>query len=181
MFETFQTVLGTVLTEPRRLTTAGGDLLSFRVGSTVRYREPATGQWRDGVRLYLTVNCWRRLAGAVGAAIEKGSAVICHGQVFTAEYTARDGTARTDLEMRALAVGLDLGRAAALAAAAARRADPDSAEPGRAEEGRAEETNFAAADGRGDEGDRVDSGAGRQAARPLVPTADRPGPEPAVT
>jgi|GEM_PF-1684541 len=176
MFETFQTVVGTVLTEPRRLTTAGGDLLSFRVGSTVRYRESATGQWRDGPRLYLTVNCWRRLAAPVAAVIDKGSAVICYGQVSTAEYTARDGTARTDLEMRAIAVGPDLGRAAALAAAAARRADPAPATGGLGDG-----ADSVPGGHRGGEGDRFDSGAAPQAAGPLVSVAEEPRAEPSLT
>lgn len=178
MFETLQTVVGTVLTEPRRLTTAGGDLLSFRVGSTVRYREAATGQWRDGPRLYLTVNCWRRLAGPVAEAIDKGSAVICYGQVFTAEYTGRDGTARTDLEMRAIAVGPDLGRAASLAAAAARRVDP---EPGPETEAAGEQAVSAPDRGPDGERDRFDTEPVSHAARPLAAATADPGTEPPVT
>ncbi len=178
MFETMQTVVGTVLTEPRRLTTAGGDLLSFRVGSTVRYREAATGQWRDGPRLYLTVNCWRRLAGPVAEAIDKGSAVICYGQVFTAEYTGRDGAARTDLEMRAIAVGPDLGRAASLAAAAARRVDP---EPGSGGGAAAEPADSAPGQSGGGEGDGVDTGPVPHAARPLTAATADPWAEPPVT
>lgn len=111
MFETYSTVVGTVITNPRRRSTQSGEeVISFRVASTARYKAPGTENWQDGSTLYLTVSCWRRLVTGVGAAIGLGSPVIVHGQLSSSQYTAKDGTARSDLEMRAIAVGPDLAR-----------------------------------------------------------------------
>lgn len=111
MYETYSTVIGTVITSPQRRHTQGGDeVISFRVASTVRYRPPGSQNWQDGNTLYLTVSCWRRLITGVGATIMKGSPVIVHGQLSSSQYTAKDGTARSDLEMRAIAIGPDLAR-----------------------------------------------------------------------
>ncbi|WP_024793342.1 single-stranded DNA-binding protein [Tomitella biformata] len=111
MYETYSTVIGTVITQPRRRSTQGGEeVISFRMASTVRYRSPGSDTWQDGSTLYLTVSCWRRLVVGVGAAIGMGSPVIVHGQMSSSQYTAKDGTARSDLEMRAIAIGPDLAR-----------------------------------------------------------------------
>ena len=111
MYETHSTVIGTVITDPRRRTTnTGEEVISFRVASTVRYRVPGTDTWQDGATLYLTVSCWRRLVTGVGAAIGKGSPVIVHGMISTDEYVTEDGQDRSDLKMQAIAVGLDLAR-----------------------------------------------------------------------
>ncbi|NLU83990.1 single-stranded DNA-binding protein [Rhodococcus sp. HNM0569] len=114
MYETYTTVVGTVVTNPvKRHTASGEEVLSFRMASTVRRRDFASEEWVDGGTLYLTVTCWRRLVKGVGASIMKGDPVLAHGDLRTNEYTAKDGTPRADLEMRAVAVGPDLGRCAA--------------------------------------------------------------------
>lgn len=111
MYETYSTVIGTVITHPQRRTTNGGDeVISFRVASTVRYRGAGADTWQDGNTVYLTVNCWRRLVAGVGAAIGKGAPVIVHGQLSSSQYQTKDGVERSDLEMRAIAIGPDLAR-----------------------------------------------------------------------
>ena len=143
MFETYTTVIGTVVSEPRRRqTTTGEDVISFRVACTSRRIDKRSGEWVDGPTLYLTVSCWRRLLAGVGLAIAKGRPVMAHGQIKTIEYRTADGSRRSDLEMTAVAVGLDLSRcivtyrgtpsserdiAAALPVAAAEKAETQTA------------------------------------------------------
>ncbi len=111
MYETYTTVIVTVVSEPRRRQTAAGEeVISFRVACNSRRIDKRTQEWVDGPTLYLTVSCWRRLLAGVGAAIAKGRPVIAHGQIKTNEYTSADGERRADLEMTATAVGLDLSR-----------------------------------------------------------------------
>ncbi|GAC69072.1 single-stranded DNA-binding protein [Gordonia soli] len=111
MYETFTTVIGTVVTEPRRRTTSTGEeVISFRVASTSRRLDRERQHWTDGPTLYLTVSCWRRLLTGVGAAIAKGRPIIAHGQIKTNEFQAADGSRRSDLEMTANSIGLDLSR-----------------------------------------------------------------------
>ncbi|MGV9712281.1 single-stranded DNA-binding protein [Gordonia sp. NPDC003424] len=114
MFETYTTVIGSVVSDPRRRqTTTGEEVISFRVACNSRRLDKRTQEWTDGPTLYLTVSCWRRLLAGVGAAIAKGRPVIAHGQIKTNEYVTGDGQKRSDLEMTAVAVGLDLSRCVA--------------------------------------------------------------------
>jgi single-strand DNA-binding protein len=111
MYETNAAVIGTVITTPVvRKTAQGDDLLIFRMASNARRQDRATGEWSDNGSLYLTVTCWRRLAKAVGDSIQRGDPIIAYGSIRTSEYRAKDGTERSDLEMRASAVGPDLAR-----------------------------------------------------------------------
>lgn len=111
MYETFTTVIGTVINEPRRrLTQAGEEVISFRVASNSRRVDRATGEWVDGPTLYLSVSCWRRLLTGTSLAIAKGRPVIVHGSIKTNEYVTAEGQKRSDLEMTASALGLDLAR-----------------------------------------------------------------------
>ena len=109
MFETPMTIVGRIVTDPRRRVVAGEELISFRVASNSR-RRTAEGTWEPGNSLFVTVNCWGRLVTGVGAGLYKGAAVIAVGTVHTSEYEDRDGLKRSSLEMRATAVGPDLGK-----------------------------------------------------------------------
>lgn len=111
MYETQAAVVGTVITDPvKRETASGEEVMSFRMASNVRRRDRESGEWVDGGTLYLTVSCWRRLVQGVGASLMKGDPIIAYGELRTNEYRTRDGEPRSDLEMRASAVGPDLSR-----------------------------------------------------------------------
>ncbi|MCV7078543.1 single-stranded DNA-binding protein [Mycobacterium szulgai] len=109
MFETPLTVIGHIVNDPQRRTVGNQDLIKFRVASNSR-RRTADGGWEPGNSLFITVNCWGRLVGGVGAALSKGAPVIVTGHVYTSEYEDRDGNRRSSLEMRAISVGPDLSR-----------------------------------------------------------------------
>jgi single-strand DNA-binding protein len=109
MFETPLTVVGRIITDPRRRRVADQEVISFRVASNSRRRD-ADGNWEPGNTLYITVNCWGKLVTGVGAALGKGAAVVAVGHVYTSEYEDRDGVRRSSLEMRATSVGPDLSR-----------------------------------------------------------------------
>jgi len=109
MFETPMTVVGRIITDPRRRVVADQEVISFRVASNSR-RRTTDGTWEPGNSLFITVNCWGRLVTGVGAGLYKGAAVIAVGTVHTSEYEDRDGVKRSSLEMRATAVGPDLAR-----------------------------------------------------------------------
>ena len=109
MFETPITVVGRIVTDPRRRIVDDQEVISFRVASNSR-RRTQEGTWEPGNSLFVTVNCWGRLVTGVGAALYKGAAVIAVGTVHTSEYEDREGIKRSSLDMRATAVGPDLGR-----------------------------------------------------------------------
>lgn len=109
MFETYTTITGRVISEPRHHRSGGhGDVVSMRVACTSRRLNRETGRWSDGPSLKLTVVCWRRLAAAVAQVVRRGALIIAHGQLRTDEYVAADGSTRTGLEMTAVSLGLDL-------------------------------------------------------------------------
>lgn len=109
MFETPMTVVGRIITDPRRRVVGDQEVISFRMASNSR-RRTAEGTWEPGSTLYITVNCWGKLVTGVGAGLYKGAPVIAVGTVHTSEYEDRDGAKRSSLEMRASAVGPDLAR-----------------------------------------------------------------------
>jgi single-strand DNA-binding protein len=107
MFETPLTVTGRIVTDPVRRRVGDQELVKFRLASNAR-RRTGEGTWEPGNSLYLTVNCWGKLAAGVSGSLAKGDAVIVVGHVYTSEYEDREGIKRSSAELRATAVGPDL-------------------------------------------------------------------------
>ena len=109
MFETPITVVGRLVSDPKRRTVGAQDVVKFRLASNARRRTEG-GSWEPGDSLFVNVNCWGRLVTGVAGSLKKGDAVIVVGNVYTSEYDDREGNRRASLEMRASAVGPDLSR-----------------------------------------------------------------------
>ena len=107
----YVTLVGFVAQDPSIRTTATGKLLTkVRVGTTPRYRDSATGQWRDAETSYYNVSCWSRLADHVRASLHKGDPVIVKGRFRTSSFEDKNGQLRTSIEITADTVGHDLSR-----------------------------------------------------------------------
>ena len=113
MKETPVTVVGTLVSDmrPRRVGPDGTLVLNFRVACNERRFDKASESWVDGESLYLSVNCWRRLAENA-ASLVKGDPVIVRGKLRTREWTTEQGERRSVVELEANAVGPDLARCA---------------------------------------------------------------------
>ena len=109
MFETPFTIVGNIVTDPVHKSVGEHELVKFRVASNSRRRTP-DGTWDAGDSLYVTVNCWGKLVAGTSAGLVKGDPVIVVGHVYTSEYDDREGNRRSSTEVRATAVGPDLGR-----------------------------------------------------------------------
>ena len=109
MNETLTTVRGTVITNPSTRRVGEQTVVRFRMASNSRYQDRETGEWRTGGTLYLSVACWGRLAQRAGGLVAKGDGLLVQGRLQTNEYEV-DGVRRSDLEMRAAAMGPDLSR-----------------------------------------------------------------------
>jgi len=108
------TLVGYVAQEPSiRTTKTGKTVTDLRVGITPRYRDQATGEWRDGQSSYFTVSCWDRLANHVRASMHKGEPVLVRGKFKTSTYEDKDGRPRTETRITADTVGHDLSRGVA--------------------------------------------------------------------
>ena len=107
----YVTLVGFVAQDPNIRTTATGKLVTkVRVGTTPRFRDSATGQWRDAETSYFNVSCWSRLADHVRASLHKGDPVIVKGRFRTSTFEDKNGQLRTSIEITADTVGHDLSR-----------------------------------------------------------------------
>jgi single-strand DNA-binding protein len=102
------TVTGVVGSDPRHTVTAAGlAITNFRLASTRRYFDRASGQWTDGETNWYTVASFRQLALNTATSLRKGERVVVHGRlrVRAWETTEKSGTA---IEIEADSVGHDL-------------------------------------------------------------------------
>lgn len=111
MNDTYITIVGNVVDDPRPRTTGSGvPVASFRIASTSRKMNRETNSWEDHQKLYATVTCWRAMAENVAASLRKGQPVVVTGRFYAREYTSKDEVSRMSYELDAIAVGHDLAR-----------------------------------------------------------------------
>jgi single-strand DNA-binding protein len=109
MFETPFAMVGNIVNDPILRRVGDQDVTRFRMASNSR-RRTADGSWEPGNSLFVTVNCWGRLASGVGGVLTKGDPVVVLGHVYTSEYEDKAGIRRSSMEVRATSVGPDLAR-----------------------------------------------------------------------
>lgn len=121
MNETAITLGGNLVADPElRCTPAGVPVANFRVASTARFYDKASGAWKDGDTLFLTVNAWRDLAEHAAETLHRGDRVIVTGRIRQRAYESRDGAQVTVTEIEASDVGVSLQRVTAKLAKAQR-------------------------------------------------------------
>ena len=110
MNETNVTIVGRVINKPEYRQTANDiDIAKFRMASNERRYDKESGTWVDGDTLYVNVTCWRRLAFAVNACLDKGDPVVVNGRLYTRGFEV-EGQRRSVTELEAHAIGPDLSR-----------------------------------------------------------------------
>ena len=82
-----------------RFTPAGQPVARFRIASTPRYRDNATGEWQDGDTLFLRCSAWRDLADHAAESLTKGMRVIVTGRLKQRQYETPEGDKRTVYEI----------------------------------------------------------------------------------
>ena len=108
------TIAGNLVDDPElRFTPAGQPVARFRVASTPRFRDNATGEWKDGDSLFLTCNVWRQAAENVAETLTRGMRVIVSGRLRQRSYETREGDKRTVYEVEVDDVGPSLRNASA--------------------------------------------------------------------
>jgi single-strand DNA-binding protein len=113
MNETTMTIAGNLVADPElRYTPQGQPVARFRVASTPRFRDNATGEWKDGEALFLTCNARRQLAENAAESLDRGSRVIVSGRLRQRTYQ-KDGEKRTVYELEADEIGPSLRNATA--------------------------------------------------------------------
>jgi single-strand DNA-binding protein len=108
------TVVGNLVADPElRFTPSGQPVATFRVASTPRLRDAATGDWKDGDSLFLTCNVWRQAAENVAESLQRGMRVIVTGRLKQRNYETKEGDKRTVYEVEVDDVGPSLRNASA--------------------------------------------------------------------
>jgi single-strand DNA-binding protein len=108
------TIAGNLVDDPElRFTPAGQPVARFRVASTPRFRDNASGEWKDGDSLFLTCNVWRQAAENVAESLHRGTRVIVSGRLRQRSYETKEGEKRTVYEVEVDDVGPSLRNASA--------------------------------------------------------------------
>src|SRR6187402_688666 len=112
--ETVITLIGNLVDDPElRFTPSGAAVASFRVASTPRTYDRASGEWKDGETLFLTCSAWRQLGENVAESLTRGSRVIVQGRLKQRSYETREGEKRTVVELEVDEIGPSLKYATA--------------------------------------------------------------------
>lgn len=110
MNDTWMTIVGNVVDEPRpRETKNGHKVTNFRVASTSRRFDREQERYIDNDTLFVNVTCWRGQAVNVAESLHKGQPVVVYGRYYTRDYRVEEQV-RTSYELEATAVGHDLSR-----------------------------------------------------------------------
>src|ERR1700728_3943249 len=108
------TVVGNLVADPElRFTASGQPVATFRVASTPRIRDAASGDWKDGDSLFLSCNVWRQAAENVAESLQRGMRVIVTGRLRQRNYETKEGEKRTVYEVEVDDVGPSLRNASA--------------------------------------------------------------------
>jgi single-strand DNA-binding protein len=108
------TVVGNLVEDPElRFTPSGQPVARFRVASTPRFRDNASGEWKDGDSLFLTCNVWRQAAENVAESLQRGMRVVVVGRLRQRSYETKEGEKRTVYEVEVDEVGPSLRNASA--------------------------------------------------------------------
>ena len=108
------TIAGNLVDDPElRFTPSGQPVARFRIASTPRFRDNASGEWKDGDSLFLTCNVWRQAAENVAESLTRGMRVIVMGRLKQRSYETKEGEKRTVYEVEVDEVGPSLRNASA--------------------------------------------------------------------
>jgi single-strand DNA-binding protein len=110
MAGTSQTVIvGNLVDDPElRYTPSGAAVAKMRVAVTPRFRDQATGEWKDAESSFFSVNAWRTLAENAAESLTRGSNVIIVGRLKQRSWETQDGEKRTVVEIEADEIGPSL-------------------------------------------------------------------------
>ena len=114
MNDTQITIVGNLVADPElRYTPAGQPVANFRIASTPRFHDKASGEWKDGDSLFLACNVWRQMAENCVESLQKGMRVIVTGRLRQRSYETKEGEKRTVYEVEVDDVGPSLRNASA--------------------------------------------------------------------
>jgi single-strand DNA-binding protein len=121
---------------------SGVAVARFRIASTPRYRDSATGEWKDGDTLFLTCQVWRQAAENVAETLQKGMRAIVTGRLRQRSYETSEGEKRTVYELQVDESGPSLRNATAKVTKATRTSNGQGGGEGEASGSYSDEPPF---------------------------------------
>lgn len=104
--DTVITVIGNLTADPElRFTPSGAAVANFRVASTPRTLDKASGEWKDGDALFLHCSVWRQYAENVAESLSKGARVVVQGRLRQRSFETKEGEQRTIVELDVEEIG----------------------------------------------------------------------------
>ena len=120
-------------------TPQGQPVARFRVASVPRVYDKASGEWRDGEGLFLTVSVWKQQPENVWESVTRDTRVVVTGRLKQRSYETKEGEKRTVYEVDADDVAAPLKFASAKMTKVSRsRADSGAARSSTGQGGRAD-------------------------------------------
>lgn len=109
MLSSYITVVGNVASEPRlEVGEDGASRCYFRLASSERRQDRESKEWVDHATTFYSITVWRDMADNVVKTLRKGDRVVLAGRFRNREWTAKDGTAGSSLEVDVDVIGPDL-------------------------------------------------------------------------
>lgn len=102
-------LVGNLTDDPElRYTPNGTPVASFTVALNRRFRDQATGEWKDGETSFIKCNVWRQQAENVAESLTKGMRTMVAGRLRQRSWETQDGQRRSVTEVEADSVGPSL-------------------------------------------------------------------------
>jgi single-strand DNA-binding protein len=94
------TLVGNLTDDPElRYTPSGTPVASFTVAINRRFRDPASGEWKDGETSFIRCNVWRQQAENAAESLAKGTRAIVVGRLRQRSWETPEGQRRSVTEV----------------------------------------------------------------------------------
>lgn len=129
--DTTITVVGNLVADPDlKFLPSGRAVATVRIASTPRFRDRATGEWKNADTLFLTCNVWGQQGENTAETLIRGHKVIVRGRLKQRSYDTQHGERRTVLELDTENIGPCLSNATARVTRTQRSTTPGTATDG---------------------------------------------------
>lgn len=109
MLSSYITVVGNVASEPKlEVGEDGAARCYFRLASSERRQDRESKEWVDHATTFYSITVWRDMADNVVKTLRKGDRVVLAGRFRQRDWTAKDGTPGSSLEVDVDVIGPDL-------------------------------------------------------------------------
>jgi single-strand DNA-binding protein len=96
-----------------RFTSGGKAVAKMRIAFSARKKDPATGEWSDGDKCFLSAEIWDQAAESCAESLTRGMEVVVSGRLRQREFETREGEKRQSMDLLLDSIGPSLRYATA--------------------------------------------------------------------